>query len=474
MRRSARSVIGALSSVLVAGCVYYNGMYNANRLAGSARKAEREGRTFDANNLWGQVATKAESVVVRHPTSKYAEQANALRGIALARMGQCEAALVPLSRASLMPQSELTEEALLATGRCQIAAGNIEAGQTAYNSLLDSRNPERRAEARFQHARALRQQGDFQAALRSLQGINDPRSADERILALAGVGRVPQAMALADSLMARRDTTKSWDSLVVALGKVNPAAASTLVDKLEPLPVRSPEMRARQMLDDGIRLIELDTAAAARRFREVVELSSTREAAGRARLQLVFMQLRRVRTPQELPPIIDSLKAISTRFEMIAEQSTQLGDLVTSVHEAATSVTWETPRGDLRLFLAAEMARDSMEARGLARNLFRRILDDYPNSSYGAKIVLAVQQLDPAWADSARILLDGPYSESPYLAVVRGQTPEEYRQLEDSLGAFSASLSVRAPRPQGRRLPSGRDLDRPKRRPPSTSRVPEQ
>ncbi|MDF3053974.1 MAG: hypothetical protein K0S19_2079 [Geminicoccaceae bacterium] len=80
------------------GCVYYNGMYNANRLANSARKAEREGRTFEATSLWGQVATKAESVVVRHPRSKYAEEAAILRGVALARMGQCEQALPALSR----------------------------------------------------------------------------------------------------------------------------------------------------------------------------------------------------------------------------------------------------------------------------------------------------------------------------------------------------------------------------------------
>ena len=68
----------ALIASLLGGCVYYNGMYNANRLAGSARKAEREGRTYEANNLWGQVATKAESVVVRHPDSKYAEEAAVL------------------------------------------------------------------------------------------------------------------------------------------------------------------------------------------------------------------------------------------------------------------------------------------------------------------------------------------------------------------------------------------------------------
>src|SRR3954464_5901102 len=100
MMSAARLFRLALASVLLAGCVYYNGMYNANRLAGSARKAEREGRTFEATRLWGQVATKAESVVVRHPTSKYAEEAGVLRGVALARLGQCEHALGALSRAS--------------------------------------------------------------------------------------------------------------------------------------------------------------------------------------------------------------------------------------------------------------------------------------------------------------------------------------------------------------------------------------
>src|SRR5688572_26154473 len=145
----------ALGVSLLGGCVYYNGMYNANRLAKSARKAEREGRTFDANNLWGQVATKAESVVVRHPTSKYADQAAVLRGLALARLGQCEQALAPLGRASLLKaSSDLAEDALLATGRCQVTLGNLPAGDAAFVLLLDSRNSERQIEASFQHARA--------------------------------------------------------------------------------------------------------------------------------------------------------------------------------------------------------------------------------------------------------------------------------------------------------------------------------
>ncbi len=122
-------------------------------------KAEREGRTFDATSLWGQVATKAESVIVRHPTSKYAEEASVLRGVALARMGQCDEALGPLSRVGLTGHREdLTEEALLATGRCQLALGNLSAGDASFSQLIQSKDPERRREAHYQHARLLRLQ----------------------------------------------------------------------------------------------------------------------------------------------------------------------------------------------------------------------------------------------------------------------------------------------------------------------------
>jgi hypothetical protein len=147
-----------------------------------------------------------------------------------------------------------------------------------------------------------------------------------------------------------------------------------------------------------------------------------------------------------------------------------------AIDTAAKSFTWETPQGDLRLFLAAEAARDSLRAPDLAHGLFRRVLDDYPNSSYAAKVVLAIQQLDSTWVDSARALLEGRYLDSPYLAVIRGEATEEYRQLEDSLGAYAASLTVRAPANTRRRPIIQRDdADDPGRNPPApgTPRLPE-
>jgi tetratricopeptide (TPR) repeat protein len=471
----------SLATAVLGGCVYYNGMYNANRLAGSARKAEREGRTFEANNLWGQVATRAESVVVRHPTSKYAEEAKVLRGVALARMGQCEPALGALSLVtSASGHSDLTEDALLAVGRCQLALGNLPASEAAYGQLLDSKNRDRRHEARFQLARLLRQSGRYEEALRALEGIKDPRANSERILAMAGAGRLPAALALADSLIARHDTTRPWDSLVVIMGRQSPAAASRLLDRLAPLPVRSPEIQARRMLEDGIRLAPSDSARAAARFRQAISIGGKNDAAGRASLQLVLLDLHRAKRPEDLPALTAALNRVSDSFETVAYDATQLGATVADVHAAATTVTWETPRGDLRLFLAAESARDSLRAPALAAGLFRRILQDYPNSSYGAKVVLAAQRLDSTWTDSARGLLEGRYFDSPYLAVIRGEWSDDYRRLEDSLGAYATTLAPTQPtQPRAggvRRLPVvPEDADQPGRRPPAsgTPRVPE-
>jgi tetratricopeptide (TPR) repeat protein len=456
-------------------------MYNANRLAGSARKAERDGRTFEANNLWGQVATKAESVMVRHPTSKYAAEARVLRGVALARLGQCDEALAAIGGGALgTKHNDLAEDALLAIGRCQLGLGNIPASEAAFSQLLDSKEPLRRREARFQHAKLLRQAGRYEDALQALEGIKDPRSENERILALSGAGRLEQALALADSLVARGDSTRQWDSVLMLLGQQSPAAASRLLDRIRRLPVRSQDLQARRLLDDGMRLAVVDTARATSRFREAISTGGNGDAAGRASIQLVRLALGGAGRPEDLPPIVQRLKEVAGRFETVRYEATQLGASVKNVHQAATSVTWETPRGDLRLFLAAEAARDSLEAPTLAIGLFRRILEDYPNSSYAAKVVLARQQLDSTWADSGRALLEGIYLDSPYLATIRGESSSEYRHLEDSLGAYAATLTTKPPAPRPApagvqpRRPIPDDPDLPGRRPraPTNSRVP--
>jgi hypothetical protein len=263
---------------------------------------------------------------------------------------------------------------------------------------------------------------------------------------------VTEALALSDSLIFPGDSTRRWDSVLVIMAQVNPVAASGLVDRVQRLPKRTPELQARTFLDDGLRLSTIDTARAARRFREALTIGGKGESAGRAGLALIKLRLASLNNPAALPSIIDSLKQLALRFEVRADEVDRLAASVSEVDSAARTTTPMTPQGDLRLFLAAESAREILKAPRIAESLFRRIPEQWPFSAYAPKAILAAQQLNPQWVDSARTILDQQYYDSPYVVAIQGEATPEYRQLEDSLGAFAASVAVhRAPTPGVRR-----------------------
>jgi hypothetical protein len=249
-------------------------------------------------------------------------------------------------------------------------------------------------------------------------------------------------------LLARGDSARHWDSLVVALGEENPRAASNLVDRVRHLPGRTPEAEATLLLDDGLRLEPVDTAVAARRFREIAATTQSKTVKGRAEIELVRMEIQMVRGPEQLGPVAAKLRTLEQRADA-ADEVASLGKKIEQVQLAGSSVTPGSPQGDLRLFLAAESARDSLNAPRLAEGLFRRIPDQFPQSPYAPKAILASQHLNPALADSARALLEERYQDSPYLAMIHGETTAEYRQLEDSLAVF-ASAQAQKPIDRGR------------------------
>ncbi|MGH7646398.1 MAG: hypothetical protein ACREMR_12540, partial [Gemmatimonadales bacterium] len=121
-RRSAR---GLLWLPLVVGCAYYNAMWSAERSAKEARRLEARGRTAEARTQWSRAAVKAETVLARHPKSRWADDALVLRGEALTRTGNCAAAARPLDDAlKTTTTAALTERAALAAAECALAAGD--------------------------------------------------------------------------------------------------------------------------------------------------------------------------------------------------------------------------------------------------------------------------------------------------------------------------------------------------------------
>lgn len=459
LARGAIRLLRLAGLVLLGGCVYYNGMYNTNRLAKSARKAEREGRPFEAQGYWGQVVTRADSLVLRHPRSKYADQATVLRGLALARLNQCQDAVEPLGRLSLVQLStDFTEEATLALGRCQLQLGDAGLADLAFSQVLNSSDSARRHEARFRHARALRMNGQYEEAVALLRESPDPRAREDLLLALAGAGRTDEALAFADSVLALHDSSFAWDSAVATVGRKDAHAASALVSRLTDDPRATPDLTARRLYDDGVRLAATDSAAGAARFEQAAKVQGATESAERARVRLLRAGLSSARTLEDLGRNSDSLAALATRMTSAGIEAAALQLQVQQLRQLDDSARPGVAQGDLRLFLGAESARDSLHAPLLAATLFRRLADEWPVSPYAPKALLAAQRLDPADPGGIHDRLDSLYHDSPYLALMRGEDAPGYRQLEDSLQTFAAAQPVLVPRRGGAGRAPGQEV----------------
>ena len=90
-RRGAQVLL--MAAVLqTAGCVYFNGIYNAKEAAQRGDAQLRQGAETDAASFFQLSAAKAETVLVRHPQSSWRSRALYLAGRGEAWSGQCEAA----------------------------------------------------------------------------------------------------------------------------------------------------------------------------------------------------------------------------------------------------------------------------------------------------------------------------------------------------------------------------------------------
>lgn len=445
-----------LPFVLLTGCVYYNAMYNARKFSHDAEKAEREGRTIDANTAWGQVTVKAETLLARHPTSKYVPEAQVLMGRAFAELGDCVSARAPLETGlAVLADSSLRRAGQLALARCYERLDQPARAATLLQALYADAPDSGRRELRAELVRALRLAGRYDAGLAVVASSPDELGG-ERMALLAGAGRMAEAEALADSLAIRSDTAAPWDSAAALAGRADPEAGRRIVDAMLRLPGTRPSTRAEWLLADARRLSQTDTSAALERYRQVDTLKASSDLLARAQFEQVVLRLAHAQTPAEL----DSQAAALQRLSDDSPLAFDARVLLATVHRiigVRDSVSSDTPSGDLRFFLAAEAARDSLHAPALAEWMFRRMADVWPSSPYAAKALLAVRLLAPA-DSSLRIRIDSAYAESPYVLALRGEDPPALRSLEDSLGAFAQQEARQSARPSQaprRRAPAG-------------------
>lgn len=434
---SAKGLL-ALLLLGLASCAYYNGMYNARHLAGDARKAERDGRAFEASRLWGLAATKAESLQVQHPKSRYVPEARLIQATSLERGGDCVTA-APLAARALAGSHDVdvTEEAALLMGRCYEQLDDPAAALDAYDRLLESADDDRRTEAVYRHGRALRELGRYDDAITDLSKSEHPRARGERAAAYMGAGRVPEGLAIVDTLLAVRDSLAPWSDILDLYGQQDPVAASSLTTRVARDSSFRRADRVTWVVADAERLAPLDPVRAASLLALAESLGGGSSPGTRkAELALVRAELSAVRTLPELVPMAEKLSDIRELGGPSALQASRLIFSIQAVQGATDSALLKRPQADLRFFLAAELARDSLQALELAGGLLHDILLRWPDSPYAPKAALALGLTGAESSDSLRDGILARQAGSPYLLALRGEAAPGYRELEDSLRIF--------------------------------------
>jgi hypothetical protein len=440
-------VLLLLVALLGTGCVYYNGMYNTKRFAHRARNAEKDGRTFEAQGSWGQVSVRAESLLARHPRSKYAEEARLLYGVARQRLNDCNGAIPSLEAVMLSSRrSEFAEEAAELLATCRVKLGDPASAATVFARLTASTTPRRRDLALFAHGQALRLNREYDAAYDELKLSQHPQAQGERAAALAGAGRLEEAGLVIDSLVAAGDTLAPWSEILAAIGREDVEAASQLTNRLVDQQGTPVQLRGRLLIDDGLRLSEVDPARGNEQLLRVTQLPGP-DRGVEARLILAQRRLAGAES-------LDSLRAIAMTLDELPDESGSFTPAVTRMREltaravlAADSVAPGAPQGDLRLFLAAELGRDSIGAPRFARQQFERIVSEWPASPFAPKALLALVSLSPDQSDALQQKMRNEYATSPYLLLVDGGDSPQLVALEDSLGRYV--LGFRGPQLPG-------------------------
>lgn len=433
-----------VAAIVLQGCASYNANYKANKYADEARKLDREGRTIEAGGYWARASIKADSVLAHHPNGKYAPGALAIKGEASAAGGQCGQAsrVLPAAIEQLKNQSD-KEQATLALASCELRVGSPDLAASTVLPVTESRDADRRRQALLLLGTAQRKSGRDTAALQSLAGLPGTPALVQRTMAYAGAREPVAATSAFDSLIALRDSMLPWDSLLAVTGRADPQLAYQFTSTLVHSRTISPDRAAALSFADATRLGDVDTTLQRQRYEDIIQMAGAGDQASRARFDLMRMRIRAADSMADLTATLEAMQQVVATDGALAGALVPLQLQMQHMQMLMDSTSPGEPMGDMRRFLAAEYARDSLVALPLAAATFASIPQGWPASPYAAKAWLAARQLTGDTLDAG-----GQFHGSPYMAVLRGEEEGNYTQLEDSLATYARTLAAAAaPKP---------------------------
>jgi hypothetical protein len=400
----------------VTGCAYFNGVYNARQAEKRGDTALRRGRDGEAATYFAMMAEKAETVLVRHGDSKWADDARYLAGRGWARAGHCARAVPHLEYALANDglTGERRELAHLALGICRVDAGALTEAESLLVMVMKSRDQWRASQGAIWAARSALRRGATEDALGYLAETGASVAEWELITAFVAQDELVRAESL---LTLRAEAGDYRPELLTILPTVwrsgNRSAVHTLIAKYDSARLR-PGERARLHLAFGDLLEKAGEDSAATAHFSITESLLRDSLPGRqASVRLASLAIRDLET---LPDIENTIARTHDALAQVPLQERMERNLL-FLH----LLLERTDYTGASLFLAAEIARDSLGARGLAHQLFLRVPDSYGNSPVAPKAILAAAALRPDSAEALHTRLREQYPTSVYTLALDGK-----------------------------------------------------
>lgn len=432
-----RSIGGAMvaCALIVSGCSFHNVIYNSQRLYTEAEVHRRAGRESLSTARYLDVIRKTGQALSSRPDSEWADEALFLLGRSRLRLRALREARVALEAASERTDDpRLRSEILVYLAMVQTDLGDGQGALERVSELPTSALTDGpRAEAHLLRARILL------AASPSDQGwweLDRASAADPATRVEVGLERLRWAIAHGDEgrshkafkvLLSYAEGGLQLDSILSMVGvAADRWGSGTVAELLVDVDSSSWDRtaRGRIALERARRLNAAgDTAGAAGQARRVAE--GFGGAATDARLLLSAWKLEHARDLSE----VHAARAI---LFSAGDDPRARGTLTTIAQlDALTSLGFDDSLG---WFAAAEVARERLGAKYLARGLFLAYADGAGEEPWAPKALLAA--LEASLEEGDRAWLRGrleEYGGSPYVVAAHGGFAAGFEALEEEL-----------------------------------------
>ena len=410
-----RRAFALLILLATSACAYYNGLYNARGLVRRAESATRDGRDSAAIAAWREAAAKADTVIVRYPRSRWTDDALLLSGASSALAGDCAHGLERLAQWQSHPAGDTRDRAraTIARGACFVRLGEHARGLDSLAPLVSHPDPTLAQLAAAWAARAALATGRRDsAAIFAVSARSDGLDAELAAAALAS-----NHPALAERLLRQR--AAEWRShtgmhtVLEALARSDHGAADRVV-QLAQRGRASRLERARLSVAAGV-WSERDgnTQHARQHYERALRMTADTAVVAEVMTRLGLLDVRGAAT-------IDDARSLLERARGKTVETAELARVDTALRLAARLATAVDTTG-ASLFLAAEVTRDAVGARSLARTLFLGAAREHPASSLAPKALLAAADLSPDSAGIWRATVRARYGASPYARLLDGK-----------------------------------------------------